>query len=84
MLAKLRDQRVGFVLLKQLVQATSTRHQFNGKWTSKDGRMIGRNIADISYGEPPYLNGKWAKNLAADFYGKIDAEQHCSNDIGYI
>jgi hypothetical protein len=72
MLAKLRDQRVGFVLPKQLVQATSTRHQFNGKWTSKDGKMIGRNIVDMSYGEPPYLNGKWAKNLAADFYGKIE------------
>ena len=25
----------------------------------------------MSFGEPPYLNGEWAKDAAAAFYGKI-------------
>jgi hypothetical protein len=71
MLSKLRDARVGFVLDKPLVQKHSTLHQMNGKWTSKWGKEIGRNIGDMSFGEPPYLNGDWAKEAAAAFYGKI-------------
>jgi hypothetical protein len=38
---------------------------------SKHGKDIGRNISDLSYGEPPYLNREFAKQAAADKYGAI-------------
>jgi hypothetical protein len=71
MLSALRDQRVAFVLPKELLQQHSTLHLMQGKWVSKHGKDIGRNIGDMSYGEPPYLNGKFAKQAAAAQYGAI-------------
>jgi hypothetical protein len=71
MLSTLRDQRVAFILPRELLQQHSTLHMLQGKWVSKAGKDIGRNISDMSYGEPPYLNGEDAKKAAAVKYGAI-------------
>ncbi len=46
-------------------------HRMLGKWAKKSGKTCGRNIGGMSFGEPPYLNGKWAKEEAAELYGEI-------------
>jgi hypothetical protein len=71
MLNVLVDQEACFVLPRSVVQEHSAVHFMVGKWTSKPGKDIGRNIGDMSYGAPPILNGDFAKEAAAEFYGPI-------------
>ena len=71
MLNVLVDREACFVLPREIVQQHSTLHFMVGKWTSKQGKDIGRNIGDMSYGQPPYLNGEFAKQASAEFYGQI-------------
>ena len=71
MLGDLHDQQLGFVLPEDLVRKHVIHHRMLGKWAQKKGKECGRNIGDMSFGEPPYLNGKWAKEEAAEMYGEI-------------
>jgi hypothetical protein len=72
MLGDIHDQQLGFVLPEPLVRKHVTHHRMLSKWARKKGKKCGRNIGDMSYGEKPYLNGKWAKNEAADMWGPIE------------
>jgi hypothetical protein len=71
MLNVLVNQEVCFVLPRSVVQEHSAVHYMVGKWTSKPGKDIGRNIGDMTYGTPPWLNGDFSKEASADFYGPI-------------
>jgi hypothetical protein len=71
MLGDLHDQQLGFVLPEKIVRARVVHHRMMGKWALKFGKKCGRNIGDMSFGEGPYLNGKWAKDEAAEIWGDI-------------
>ena len=71
MLGDLHDQQLGFVLPESMAREYILHHRMLGKWALKKGKECGRNIGDMSYGEGPYLNGKWAKEAAVELYGEI-------------
>jgi hypothetical protein len=71
-LGDLHSQQLGFVLTEQISREAIVHHRMLSKWAPKKGKKCGRNIGDLSYGEKPYLNGKWAKNAAAAMWGPIE------------
>jgi hypothetical protein len=72
MLGDLHNQQLGFILREPVARELIMHHRMLSKWAPKKGKKCGRNIADMSYGEGTSLNGKWAKNEAADMYGPIE------------
>lgn len=65
MLGDLHDQQLGFILPEKTTRAKVIYHRMMGKWALKFGKKCRRNIGDTSFGDGPYLNGKWAKDKAA-------------------
>jgi hypothetical protein len=72
MLGDLHDQQLGFVLSEGVSREVIEHNRMLSKWARNKGKKCRLNIGDMSYGEKPYLNGKWAKNAAAEMWGSIE------------
>ena len=71
MLSALHDQRLGLNLPNRVLYQTASTQKGVLKHAIKADSKAGRAITDISYCEPPILNGEWASAWAADTYGSI-------------
>jgi hypothetical protein len=68
----MHDQQLGFVLREPMCRDLIIHNRMLSKWALKKGKKCGRNIGDLTYCEGHHLNGKWAKNLAAEEWGPIE------------